>query len=65
MRRRAGAWEYVEVNSPDMMDESSGSNRAIGRNSARRCIIAETPDERIYCCKPMNCPGHVQIFKHG
>ena len=27
--------------------------------------ITETPDERVYCCKPMNCPGHVQIFKHG
>ncbi|MEM7010335.1 MAG: aminoacyl--tRNA ligase-related protein, partial [Verrucomicrobiota bacterium] len=25
----------------------------------------ETPDERVYCCKPMNCPGHVQIFKNG
>src|SRR5690606_4374643 len=23
------------------------------------------PDERVFCCKPMNCPGHVQIFKHG
>jgi threonyl-tRNA synthetase len=27
--------------------------------------IAETPDDRVFCCKPMNCPGHVQIFKHG
>jgi threonyl-tRNA synthetase len=27
--------------------------------------IAETPDEKVYCCKPMNCPGHVQIFKNG
>ena len=27
--------------------------------------VTETPDERIYACKPMNCPGHVQIFKHG
>jgi threonyl-tRNA synthetase len=23
------------------------------------------PDERVFCCKPMNCPGHVQIYKHG
>jgi threonyl-tRNA synthetase len=27
--------------------------------------IAETPDDRVFCCKPMNCPGHVQIFKNG
>jgi threonyl-tRNA synthetase len=25
----------------------------------------ETGDERIFALKPMNCPGHVQIFKHG
>ncbi len=24
-----------------------------------------TPDERVYAIKPMNCPGHVQIFKQG
>jgi threonyl-tRNA synthetase len=27
--------------------------------------IAETADERKYCIKPMNCPGHVQVFKQG
>ncbi len=27
--------------------------------------LTKTPDERIYAIKPMNCPGHVQIFKHG
>jgi threonyl-tRNA synthetase len=26
---------------------------------------AETEDERVYAIKPMNCPGHCQIFKHG
>jgi threonyl-tRNA synthetase len=28
-------------------------------------FLTKTPDERTYCIKPMNCPGHVQIFKHG
>jgi threonyl-tRNA synthetase len=28
-------------------------------------FTTETPDERVFCCKPMNCPGHVQIFKNG
>jgi threonyl-tRNA synthetase len=27
--------------------------------------LTRTPDERTYAIKPMNCPGHVQIFKHG
>jgi threonyl-tRNA synthetase len=65
MRRRQQAWGYVEVNSPDMLDralwEQSGHWEKFGENM----YITETPDERVYCCKPMNCPGHVQIFKHG
>ena len=28
-------------------------------------FLTETPDHRVYAIKPMNCPGHVQIFKHG
>jgi threonyl-tRNA synthetase len=28
-------------------------------------FVTELPDERVFCCKPMNCPGHVQIFKNG
>ena len=65
MRRRQEAWGYVEVNSPDMMDKAlwvqSGHWEKFGENM----YVTETPDERVYCCKPMNCPGHVQIFKHG
>jgi threonyl-tRNA synthetase len=65
MRRRQNAWGYVEVNSPDMMErplwEQSGHWEKFGENM----FVTETPDERVYCCKPMNCPGHVQIFKHG
>ena len=56
---------YVEVNSPDMMEthfwETSGHWEKFGENM----FTTETPDERVFCCKPMNCPGHVQIFKHG
>ncbi|GBE44404.1 MAG TPA: threonine--tRNA ligase [Rhizobiales bacterium] len=65
MRRRQDAAGYVEVNSPDMMDkalwEKSGHWEKFGENM----FTTVTPDERVYCCKPMNCPGHVQIFKHG
>jgi threonyl-tRNA synthetase len=65
MRRRQNAAGYIEVNSPDMMDkalwEQSGHWEKFGENM----FTTETPDERVYCCKPMNCPGHVQIFKHG
>lgn len=65
MRRRQDDAGYVEVNSPDMLDrtlwERSGHWEKFGENM----FTTVTPDERVYCCKPMNCPGHVQIFKHG
>ncbi|XSG82236.1 MAG: threonine--tRNA ligase [Methyloligella sp. ZOD6] len=65
MRRRQHGWGYREVNSPDMMDkalwEKSGHWEKFGENM----YTSETPDEHVYACKPMNCPGHVQIFKHG
>jgi threonyl-tRNA synthetase len=65
MRRRQDAAGYLEVNSPDMMDKAlwvkSGHWEKFGENM----FTTVTPDERVYCCKPMNCPGHVQIFKHG
>ncbi|MEO1200325.1 MAG: threonine--tRNA ligase [Pseudomonadota bacterium] len=65
MRRRQDAAGYLEINTPDMMDkglwEQSGHWEKFGENM----YTTETPDERVYCCKPMNCPGHVQVFKHG
>ena len=65
MRRRQDAVGYEEVNTPDMMDKTlwdqSGHTEKFGENM----YSVEMPDERVYCCKPMNCPGHVQVFKHG
>jgi threonyl-tRNA synthetase len=65
MRRRQQAWGYVEVNSPDMLDRALWEQSGHWEKFAENMYITETPDERVYCCKPMNCPGHVQIFKHG
>jgi threonyl-tRNA synthetase len=65
MRRRQQAWGYVEVNSPDMLDRALWEQSGHWEKFADHMYIAETPDERVYACKPMNCPGHVQIFKHG
>ena len=65
MRRRQQGWGYVEVNSPDMMERTLWEQSGHWEKFAENMYIAETPDDRVYCCKPMNCPGHVQIFKHG
>jgi threonyl-tRNA synthetase len=71
MRRRLAA-DYQEVNAPQVLDkhmwEVSGhwqwyrENMFMARPAGED---AEAEDERIYALKPMNCPGHVQIFKNG
>jgi len=65
MRQRQGPSGYQEVNAPELMDmslwEQSGHAEKFGENM----YVTRTPDERVYAIKPMNCPGHVQIFKQG
>ncbi|MBV8497517.1 MAG: threonine--tRNA ligase [Gammaproteobacteria bacterium] len=65
MRERQNAAGYEEVNAPEIMDavlwRQSGHLEKFGENM----FLTKTPDERLYAIKPMNCPGHVQIFKHG
>jgi len=65
MREKQRAAGYEEVNAPEIMDASlwqqSGHLEKFGENM----FLTQTPDERLYAIKPMNCPGHVQIFKQG
>ena len=65
MRERQRAAGYQEVSAPELMDASlwqqSGHLEKFGENM----FLTKTPDERLYAIKPMNCPGHIQIFKHG
>lgn len=65
MRRRQDESDYKEVNSPDMMDKALWEKSGHWEKFGEHMFTTETPDERVYCCKPMNCPGHVQIFKNG
>jgi len=65
MRRRQEKNDYKEVNSPDMMDKGLWEKSGHWEKFGEHMFTTETPDERVYCCKPMNCPGHVQIFKNG
>ena len=65
MRRRQNNAGYQEVSAPDLMDrslwEASGHWEAFGQHM----YACEMQDGRSYAIKPMNCPGHVQIFKQG
>jgi len=69
MRRRL-AREYNEVNAPQILDkslwETSGHWDWYRENMfAAQSAGDEAEDKRWFVLKPMNCPGHVQIFKHG
>ncbi len=65
MRRRQIDAGYVEVNSPDMMEKSLWEASGHWEKFGDHMFTTQTPDDKTFCCKPMNCPGHVQIFKHG
>ena len=65
MRRRQQGAGYLEVNSPDMMEKHFWELSGHWENYRELMFVTELPDERVFCCKPMNCPGHVQIYKHG
>lgn len=66
MRKTLQASGYVEINTPEVMDQSlwaqSGHLEKFGENMF--CATAGD-EERIYALKPMNCPGGVQVYKHS
>lgn len=65
MRIQQNAAGYREISTPELMDrslwEASGHWQSFGDNM----YTTETADGRQYAIKPMNCPGHVQVFKQG
>jgi len=68
IRRRQQEAGYVEVNSPQLMDREMWVKTGhIPTYSDMMFLTAERGEEgeRVYAIKPMNCPGHVQIFKNG
>jgi threonyl-tRNA synthetase len=75
MRRRLEG-DYLEVQGPQLLDKSlwetsghwgwySDSMFAVKSATAFMNPNDEAADQRVFALKPMNCPGHVQIFKHG
>ena len=67
IRRRQVDAGYAEVNAPQLIDSSLWV--ASGHMATFRDVMflvgPREEDERTYVVKPMNCPGHIQIFKNG
>src|SRR5579863_4417459 len=64
MRRRLDAAGYLEVKGPTLLDRSLWEATGHWENFRDNMFIAESRDERVLALKPMNCPGHVLIFRN-
>jgi threonyl-tRNA synthetase len=67
IRRRQAAAGFQEVNAPQLMDSSlwvASGHMATFRENMFLTEKREDED-RVFVVKPMNCPGHIQIFKNG
>lgn len=64
MRKKQREYDYQEVKGPLMMDRSLWEKSGHWEKYAENMFTTHS-EKREYAIKPMNCPGHVQIFKQG
>ena len=65
IRKRLENAGYVEVKTPQLIDRGLWEASGHWDKFREHMFTAETDDDRIFALKPMNCPGHVQIFRQG
>ena len=64
MRVKFREYGYQEVRTPTILDRALWEKSGHWENY-RDCMFSTHSEARDYAVKPMNCPGHVQIFNHG
>jgi threonyl-tRNA synthetase len=65
IRARLDKANYVEVKTPQLIDRGLWEASGHWEKFRDHMFTAETEDDRVFALKPMNCPGHVQIFRQG
>lgn len=65
MRDRQANAGYIEVNTPDIMDRNLWETSGHWQNYREHMFTTKTEDDRDFALKPMNCPGHMLIYKQG
>ena len=65
MRRRLEAAGYVEVKTPQVLDRTFWEASGHWEKYRENMFVCETVEGEELALKPMNCPGHIQIFKFG
>ncbi len=61
-QRNAG---YREINTPELLDKSLWEKSGHWEKFGELMFTSETPDEKVFAVKPMNCPGCIQVFNQG
>ena len=61
-QKRAG---YKEINTPEILDKSLWEKSGHWEKFREFMYTTDTPDEKNFAIKPMNCPGCVQVFNQG
>jgi threonyl-tRNA synthetase len=65
MRGRQEKAGYKEVNTPEILDRALWEKSGHWEKYGEHMYTSQTPDEKVFAIKPMNCPGHVQVFNQG
>ena len=65
MRMKQRLAGYKEINTPELLDKSLWEKSGHWEKFGEHMFTSETPDEKTFAIKPMNCPGCVQIFNQG
>ena len=65
MRRKLNKSEYDEVKTPQVIDRSLWEKSGHWEKFKEHMFMAKGDEEKTLALKPMNCPGHVQIYKQG
>jgi threonyl-tRNA synthetase len=65
MRGRQEKAGYKEVNTPEILDRALWEKSGHWEKYGEHMYTSKTPDEKVFAIKPMNCPGHVQVFNQG
>ena len=65
MRMKQRLAGYKEINTPELLDKSLWEKSGHWEKFGEHMFTSETPDEKTFAVKPMNCPGCVQVFNQG
>ena len=65
MRKKQKIAGYKEINTPEILDKSLWEQSGHWEKFGENMFTSETPDEKTFAIKPMNCPGCIQVFNQG